>query len=483
MLDFMPILSPKLAYKPVAGGGSPAKTSTAQSTSLSTVQFGSILTYKGEDKGVVAKTIVVKPKPSRFLYGLVSVPMALYRRFMLGIKHVEIQGADPVKKLLKEGQRVILAVNHPGHGDAFVLMPLSRELDVPFCMMSVDWVFKMLPMIPERWRHGFLARLGIFPVNQDITDKEAIRTAKDVVLTGDFPLGICPEGAISWQNEKIADLNMGTTSIGCDAAETLAEKGSEKQVFVVPVGIKHRFTRDIIPALEKRIRKMEKTMGVTSPKETSPAADAKKFLPLAQRTRALWTQLLIVKEKEFLGKAEPLETLEAYHPAVLDRLLSRLESDLGLVVQDLDPNKGAEKTKTSMARVRRIFGHLRTGKPIPGQTFKNDKARNQYVQKHFVVPCDFIFKLQKVSPEYLPPASPERLTQERVAEILYVVERLYHGDSNLMTSLSARQSDVSIGAPINLSEMNRQVGRREARYKASEILKSRLQGLVTPNQK
>lgn len=447
------VLQPQ-ASRPIAASMSAPSARSVQQPP----QFSGLFTYNGHDKTVTAKPLNVKPNPSKWLLAATRYPTALVGQMVYGIKNVQLHNLAETQALLKQGHRIILAANHPGHGDVFTSLPLSKALNTPFCTIAADWVFKMAPPFLESPWHGLLSRLGLFPVSQDLPDKEAVRNAKDVLVNGPYPLMICPEGEISWQNERLTDLRGGAASIGCEAAEALQKLNLDKKVFIIPVGIKFHFEENILPALEKKLTQLERHLDI------APSPTPKNMLSRLQTT---WLSMLAKKEREFLGTDTPCTTLAEKHALVLDGIISRQEAIFGIQKPD---------NATPVNRVRQLFAHMKAGRPIPGHTFKNERERQAFLKKHCLEPTEFAYKLQKLAPDYLTPEA----SQDRMAEIFYVVNRLATGKTMQMWRLGKRSTALTLGPSINLSQMVAETDTRTARKQAMALLRDRLQALINP---
>ena len=99
----------------------------------------------------------------------------------------------------------MFAVNHPAHGDPFVVFEAMARLRAPCCYLAAWHVF-------TGWMglKGFaFQRLGAFSIDREGTDLRAFRTAADVLAQGDRSLVIFPEGDVYHLNDRITPLREG----------------------------------------------------------------------------------------------------------------------------------------------------------------------------------------------------------------------------------------------------------------------------------
>lgn len=125
---------------------------------------------------------------------------------------------DGVENIPKEGP-VILACNHINNLDPFCI---AFAVDRQIFYMAKEEIFK-IPIINKIARS-----LGVFPVKRGGGDRKAIRTAIQILESGNI-LGIFPEGTRS----KTGVLGKGHVGVGIFALKTNA--------VVIPIAIKSTF--------------------------------------------------------------------------------------------------------------------------------------------------------------------------------------------------------------------------------------------------
>lgn len=120
---------------------------------------------------------------------------------------IEVIGRENVPK----DRKIIPAANHISYFDPFLVF-MSTWKSVAF--MAKKELFErstkntLLAKILDNWRIGWLDRLGAFSVNREKLEVSTIKTAKDVLKTKSWTLGIFPQGGIR-KNRKIENVNKG----------------------------------------------------------------------------------------------------------------------------------------------------------------------------------------------------------------------------------------------------------------------------------
>lgn len=215
-----------------------------------------------------------------------------------------------VRAAVAGGRGVLITPNHPGHADAYAMFEAGDAAGSPFYFMSAWQVFEMQGAI-GRW---LLTRHGCFSVDREGADKEAFRTAVEVVREQREPLVVFPEGEVYHQNDRVTPFRDGAAAIALSAARKAA-----RPIVAIPCAIKYAYLEDPTPALVELMGRLEAKV------LWRPRPD----LPLAQRVYRFAEGLLALKEIEYLG--ETLQGTIATRRLVLaDHILSGIEERYGV---------------------------------------------------------------------------------------------------------------------------------------------------------
>ena len=178
-----------------------------------------------------------------------------YLRRQWGIERLEVRGLEKLRRATQRRQPVLLAPNHPRPCDPMVVAALHRWLGRPVFTMASWHQFHQNRL--ARW---LLPRCGAFSVLREGADRQAIRTAVELLVEARGPLVVFPEGAITRHNDLLAQLSPGVTLVARHAACRRHRQGLWDRVLLFPVAIKYfyrgapdRALREILQALERRL--------------------------------------------------------------------------------------------------------------------------------------------------------------------------------------------------------------------------------------
>lgn len=245
-----------------------------------------------------------------------------------GIDRLEFHGLDRLRESLQAGHGVILAPNHCRPCDPFVLTLLGAELRQPFYTMASAHLFMQSRI--QRW---LLCRAGAFSVFREGLDREALKTATQILVDARRPLVIFPEGVITRGNDRLGYVMDGVAFIARSAAKTRAKTEPAGQVVIHPIALRYTFAGDLRQAVEPILDKIEKRLGWRSHLGTS----------LVERVRHLGEALLTVKEVEYFGAAQPGSRAERL-PRLIERALGPLEEQY----------LGGQREATTVARIKKL---------------------------------------------------------------------------------------------------------------------------------
>ena len=221
----------------------------------------------------------------RFLRSFSAI--RLKRKF--GISKVEFEGLEKLKAHIGSKHGIVIAPNHSHPADPFVIVDVLKNIDTsPYIMAS--WHLFLRSKITA----FLLRRGGVFSVYREGIDRKALSAAIDILISGDRPLVIFPEGVISRHNEILNPIQEGIEFIAKNALKKKVKLDENAKVLIFPVTIKYVFQGDLIQSTSKILKDIEKRL---SWREQS-------HLEIKDRIMKIGDALLSLKEVEYLGEAQ-----------------------------------------------------------------------------------------------------------------------------------------------------------------------------------
>ncbi|OUU24944.1 MAG: hypothetical protein CBC13_02790 [Planctomycetia bacterium TMED53] len=240
--------------------------------------------------------------------GQLLLPRTLNRSF--GIKSAHVQGQEKIREAKNAGHGILVTPNHPHPADPLTLFHLSRATDSLFYVMA-SWHLFM-----EGALQRFLIRsMGAFSIYREGIDRSSLQFAMEVLESGDRPLVIFPEGAVTRTNDLLSPLMDGVATIARGAARKRAKADGGK-VLLFPLALRYQLETPVEEAIEPALQEMEERLS------WNPQTQ----LPMLERVRKVARALLSLKEIEFLGEVQSGDLFER-SSRLIDHLIHPLEKE------------------------------------------------------------------------------------------------------------------------------------------------------------
>lgn len=188
------------------------------------------------------------------------LPIAL--RFRLrpwligGITQIETTNVEVLVNLYQQFQagkiRFLMAFRHPEVEDPLSMLYLMSR-SVP-CSARQRGISLQLPLhthfLYDRgmtiwagdWLGWLFAGGGGIPIHRGRPlDRLALRTARQLFASGQFPLTVAPEGATNGHGEVVSPLEPGTAQLAFWCVEDLKKANRNESVLIVPIGIRYYY--------------------------------------------------------------------------------------------------------------------------------------------------------------------------------------------------------------------------------------------------
>src|SRR5262249_38290435 len=156
----------------------------------------------------------VPPYPGQFWVRVFRYYLPHYLWSKWGLRSAEFRGIEHLQSSLAAGHGIVLAPNHCRPFDPMALGLLGIRINQPFYAMASWHLF-----MGSRFQRWLCRRLGAFSVYREGTDREALRTATNILVESQRPLIILPEGIVTRTNDRLSTLQEGVAFIARLAAK------------------------------------------------------------------------------------------------------------------------------------------------------------------------------------------------------------------------------------------------------------------------
>jgi len=308
--------------------------------------------------------------------------MPRHLRRKMGVPLLQFHGLEYLRDSLSKKAGILLASNHVRWADPIVVGAMGVQVQQYLYYVVSHHLFKQNRLIG--W---WLNRIGGYSILREGADREAIRATVNILTEADRPILMFPEGTWFRQNDRVGRLQEGLGLIVRQAA-----KQSEWPILVHPVGIKYWLLGDPRPELNRRVEKLERSLGWL-PKHGGD---------LPERLAQVGNAMLAVKEIERFGRAQEGD---------LDERIRRLA---GVLIGDMEKRYlGKEYEGWNLERIRRLRLVL-----VRKLTELRDDAEAGLATREALELLLFCENLSAHSHEYLT----ERPSLERIAETIQRIE-------------------------------------------------------------
>lgn len=255
----------------------------------------------------------IPPNLNRTVVRMMRSLLPLWMRFNTSIGAIEATNIQQLVELYQQFQagkiRLLLAFRHPSTDDPVSMMYLMHYL-LPQAAQQAGIRLKApthahflydrgIPLwagSPVGW---LFSKLGGTPIQRGKLDRIGLKSARNLLVNGEFPLIAAPEGATNRHNEVVSPLEPGIAQMGFWCVEDLAKAERTEQVIVVPIGIQYRFINPPWDKVEALLRKLEvDAFGISASETTIETTINEK--QLYQRLYRLATHLLTVMEDFYI---------------------------------------------------------------------------------------------------------------------------------------------------------------------------------------
>ncbi len=230
------------------------------------------------------KLAFIPPQYNPVVVKIAQILLPLVLRFRTrpwlrgGITKIE---GNSVEKLVdfyqqfKSGKiRFLMAFHHPEVEDPLCLLYLfSRLIPQTAKQMGIKlnspihthfMYDRGMTIWGGNWLGWFLSRGGGISIHRGrVFDRIALRSTRDLLINGQFPFAIAPEGANNGHSDIISPLEPGLAQLGFWCIEDLKKAQRTETVGIIPIGIKYYYIQPPWLALNRLLRQLETDSGLS----------------------------------------------------------------------------------------------------------------------------------------------------------------------------------------------------------------------------
>ncbi len=218
----------------------------------------------------------IAPAFHPIVFRLVCRVLPFWTKSQLKIKRINPINIDRLVQLYDQFQhrqiRLILAFRHPSPDDGFVMMQLlSQALPQAArrqrCQLVIPphahFIYdRGVPIWAGKLVGWLFPKMGATPIHRGKLDRVGLKSIRNLLWQGQFPLAIAPEGGTNGHNELISPLEPGTIQMGFWCIEDLQAAGLEQEVWILPIGIQYHYQNHPWPAIDQLLQELERDCGL-----------------------------------------------------------------------------------------------------------------------------------------------------------------------------------------------------------------------------
>ena len=398
------------------------------------------------------------PKENSLMIGAANLLLPLIMRFSQKISEVNIDEESFRRLKATDGFSTVLIPNHVNHADPYVIFVLSKKLKQRFRYLAAQESF--YAQAGARFRGFFLQRLGCYSVIRGAVDRESFRMTREILSKGEQKLVAFAEGEISQQNDTVMPFESGMVQLCFWAMDDMKKVGDIKPVYIVPIGIKYVYQKDMSGEIEKALTRLEHTI---RPENSNPPEDS------YHRLRNVGTALLEILAKEYQLRLSQDSSLNERIQLLREHILSQIEDFMGIVPQS---------SSSPLRRVRTIRNRIDDevyGEEDDVTEYKSEVHKQRLAKiRQFYLDLNRLINFIAIYDGYVS----EKPSQERFLEVIGRLEIEVFGHSKPRGPMTAF---IRVGTPKNISDVydTYKKAKRQVTEQLTLELETEVQNLVS----
>jgi hypothetical protein len=272
----------------------------------------------------------------------ISLLAKIYVRFVLGVSRIELKQSerliDSFSRTLSGKTSTIIAFRHP-YGDEpqilswlaiYRLTKIAKKSGVRF-PINAHIAFVHGYEVP-RWSGSFvrwlLPRILAMPIYHAKMDSAGMARIYRAIENGPYPVGIAPEGQVTYNSESIQRLEQGIIRIGFQSAANLERRENSKHVEILPLSIHFRYGKNIKSKLDKMMNKIEHVTCYNKSISSKKNLDTKNDVTIFQKYEMIRNNLIRMNEVLYNIPEDTNRSFQERKEAVITAALNRAEKIL-----------------------------------------------------------------------------------------------------------------------------------------------------------
>lgn len=428
-----------------------------------------------------------------------------YLKHKENITDIQTENIEKLAQLYQEFNtgktRFLLAFRHPSTADPFCLSYLLWHI-LPKVAKQQNFKFKIpihahfmydrgIPIWAGSITQWLFPHLGGTSIHRGKLDTAGLKSARNLMINGQFPLAASPEGGTNGHNQIISPLEPGLAQICFWSLEDLKKENRSEQVLIIPVGIQYQYLEQPWEKLTEVLTKLEQDLAI---KETTISdLNIANFTNNFNGHQDLYLRLLRIGEK-LLTLMEKFYTV-FYNQSLAEmgeitdpneRISTRINALLELALQVSEKHFKIQPKGSLIDRCRRLeqagwnriyredYDNLSPVETGLGNWLASEASL--YMQHMRIVE-----KFSAVTGKYIK----ENPTFERFAETILLVNRLINlikgTTKEPFPILGKKQVKITIGEALSVSERfdDYKKSRRQAVENLTQDLQISLQSLIS----
>lgn len=216
--------------------------------------------------------MIQKSKVKRLPIKLIQLIGKPYILFIEGINKISFYNAHTLYKEIENFQqgksRLLIAFRHPTRHDppviayAFLNLLYKSARKAGYTLDRINhchylygtWVL----MWANKLAKWLFPGIGAIPVSSRGMNISSIKTIRDILLNGDYPLALAPEGQVNYHNGLCESLEPGIINMASWCREDLNRSQIDKDVRVLPLSLYYYYPQNekILKEIYRRINRI-----------------------------------------------------------------------------------------------------------------------------------------------------------------------------------------------------------------------------------